>query len=83
MENFLKKIDEKLTDLVSSGDKIVVGVSGGVDSIALLHVLHLFSKTKNYELVVAHINHMARGGESYVDADLLKMLQKNLDYAFF
>jgi len=83
MENFLKKIDEKLTDLVSSGDKIVVGVSGGVDSIALLHVLHLFSKTKNYELVVAHINHMARGGESYVDADFVKDAAENLGLRFF
>ena len=83
MEKFLKKIDEKLTDLVSSGDKIVVGVSGGVDSIALLHVLHLFSKTKNYDLVVAHINHMARGGESYVDADFVKDAAEKLGLRFF
>ena len=83
MEKFLKKIDEKLTDLVSSGDKIVVGVSGGVDSIALLHVLHLFSKTKNYDLVVAHINHMARGGESYVDADFVKDAAEKLGLPFF
>ena len=83
MEKFLKKIDEKLTDLVSSGDKIVVGVSGGVDSIALLHVLHLFSKSKNYDLVVAHINHMARGGESYVDADFVKNAAEKLGLRFF
>ena len=83
MEKFLKKIDEKLTDLVSSGDKILVGVSGGVDSIALLHVLHLFSKTKNYDLVVAHVNHMTRGSESYVDADFVKDTAEKLGLPFF
>ena len=83
MEKFLKKIDEKLTDLVSSGDKILVGVSGGVDSIALLHVLHLFSKTKNYDLVVAHVNHMTRGSESYVDADFVKDAADKLGLPFF
>ena len=83
MEKFLKKIDEKLTVLVSSGDKIVVGVSGGADSIALLHVLHLFSKTKNYDLVVAHINHMTRGGESDVDADFVKDTAEKLGLRFF
>ena len=83
MEKFLKKIDENLTELVSSGDKIVVGVSGGADSIALLHVLHLFSKTKNYELVVVHINHMTRGGESCADADFVKDAAEKLGLRFF
>ena len=83
MENFLKQVDEILSGLVSSGDKIVVGVSGGADSIALLQVLHRFSKTKNYDLFVAHVNHMARGDESYVDADFVKGAAEKLGLPFF
>ena len=83
MENFLKQMDEILSGLVSSGDKIVIGVSGGADSIALLQVLHRFSKTKNYGLFVAHVNHMARGDESYVDADFVKGVAEKLGLPFF
>jgi len=83
MEKFLKQVEENLTDLVSPGDKIVVGVSGGADSIALLQVLHLFSKTKNYDLVVAHVNHMARGDESYADAEFVKDTAEKFGLPFF
>ena len=83
MVKFPKHVLVNLTDLVSPGDKIVVGVSGGADSIALLQVLHLFSKTKNYDLVVAHVNHMARGDESYADAEFVKDTAEKFGLPFF
>ena len=42
--------------LLEKEDKTVVGVSGGPDSLALLHILH----TLHYQVVVAHVNHGLR-----------------------
>lgn len=54
--NTLKKYKQ-----IESGDKIVLGVSGGPDSISMLHILNELKKeNKNFEIVVAHINHMIR-----------------------
>ena len=50
----------KKYNLINSGDKIVIGVSGGPDSICLLHVLHALKKELDFEIHVAHINHMIR-----------------------
>ena len=83
MEKFLVNIDGVLSCLISPGDKILVGVSGGADSIALLHVLNKFSSSKKYSLVVAHINHMARGEESFEDAKFVKAVAEKLGLPFF
>lgn len=52
----------KKYNLISNGDKIVLGVSGGPDSIAMLNILNEIRKEKiiQFDLVVAHINHMIR-----------------------
>ena len=51
----------KNNKLIESGDSIVIGVSGGPDSICLLHVLNeLKNKLNIKKIVVAHINHMIR-----------------------
>ncbi len=47
-------------NLIKSGDKIVIGVSGGPDSICLLHVLNILKDKLNFNICVAHINHMIR-----------------------
>lgn len=50
----------KNNNLIENGDSIVVGVSGGPDSITLLDILIKLQKEINFKIVVAHINHMIR-----------------------
>ncbi|MBN2795502.1 MAG: tRNA lysidine(34) synthetase TilS [Clostridia bacterium] len=58
--------------LIEPGDKIVVAVSGGPDSMALLHSLHTLSKTYFLKLYVCHLNHMLRGEDADEDARTVK-----------
>lgn len=51
-----------------SGKLVVVGLSGGVDSTALLFVLHYLARRNGYTVVAAHLNHNLRD-ESADDAD--------------
>lgn len=57
-EKVLKTI--KKYKLIKSGDNIVVGVSGGPDSMSLLWVLYSLKEKLGIQLAVAHINHMLR-----------------------
>ena len=50
------------------GVKLVVAVSGGPDSMALMHLLTDLKETAWLELHVAHFNHDFRGEEAFVDA---------------
>ena len=51
-------------DLIENGDKIILGVSGGPDSMCMLNILKDLQNTNlkklNYEIIVAHVNHMIR-----------------------
>jgi tRNA(Ile)-lysidine synthase len=64
---------EKLFD---RGDAIVVAVSGGPDSVALLHILFLLSERYGWKLSVAHVNHQFRGEESDAEAIFVANLAK-------
>lgn len=50
----------KKYNLIEEKDKIVIGVSGGPDSICLLYVLNEIKEELNFEICVAHINHKIR-----------------------
>ncbi|RLC71185.1 MAG: tRNA lysidine(34) synthetase TilS, partial [Chloroflexi bacterium] len=54
--------------LLRTGETVVVGVSGGPDSLCLLHVLRQLSAELDLHLHVAHLHHRIRGEEADADA---------------
>lgn len=64
--------------LFRPGQRILVAVSGGVDSIALLHILHELSKESGWKLTIAHLNHQLRGSSSLADERLVRRTARDL-----
>jgi tRNA(Ile)-lysidine synthase len=62
VKNFYALIQKH--QLLEKGSTIVVGVSGGPDSLALLHLLNQLKDKWNLKLVCAHVDHMFRGDQS-------------------
>ena len=75
-EKVLKTI--KKYNLIENGDKIVIGVSGGPDSITLLNVLLEIKKDKiiDFEIVVCHVNHMIREEAAADEEYVLEFCEK-------
>jgi tRNA(Ile)-lysidine synthase len=65
-------------NLIAARDKLVVAVSGGADSVCLLHILVRHRVELGVELHVAHLNHQLRGAESDDDAAYVLELAEKL-----
>jgi tRNA(Ile)-lysidine synthase len=64
--------------MLEPGDRVVVGVSGGPDSIMLCHVLHRLRQRYDLTLTVAHLNHGVRGAEAARDARFVERFARGL-----
>lgn len=58
--------------MFQEGDRVAVAVSGGADSIFLLHALRALAPRWNLALSVAHVEHGIRGAESVADAEFVR-----------
>ncbi len=78
--DFVHKVQQviKKHNLLVPGDTIIVAVSGGPDSVALLHILKDLSVDWRLELIVCHVNHQFRREESNHEANQVKRLAKQL-----
>lgn len=78
MVNLIKKIQifSHRFDLWQEGEKIIVGVSGGPDSVCLLDILVKLAKKRNFKILIAHVNYGLRGEDSDKDEFFVRELAK-------
>lgn len=74
-EQVLKTITKY--ELIQSGDKIVLAVSGGPDSIFMLDILNKLKQKLNIQIVVCHVNHMIREEANSDEEYVKKFCKKN------
>jgi len=62
VKDFVRKIEKTISryNMLDDGDRILVAVSGGPDSVVLLDVLDRLKEALSLELVVAHFDHQLR-----------------------
>lgn len=73
MNNQLIRTVEKY-NMLKNGDSVIVALSGGADSVALLDILNSIKEKYNLTLYAVHINHGLRGEESNRDENFCKSL---------
>ena len=85
--NFVSAVRTTLTDIfggnVPCGKKILVGLSGGADSVALTLSLLSLSRDMGFSLSCCHINHMIRGDEADRDEAFSRNLCERLGIPFY
>jgi len=70
-------------NLFARGDRLLVCVSGGPDSVFLLHCLKDLQKKYKLKLFIAHVNHNLRSGESDAEEAFVYELSLNLKITFY
>ncbi len=72
-------VKQDLLRLTKTPKSICVALSGGADSVCLLHLLNELSKELDFSLFAVHINHNIRGDEAKRDAEFCADICKNLN----
>lgn len=82
---FINKIEKTIQkyNMITPGERVLVAVSGGIDSVCLLHVLYKLKEKYRIELGVAHLNHGLRGEEAERDCEFVRRMSENYGIPFF
>jgi tRNA(Ile)-lysidine synthase len=80
--NFVSKTVKHLK-MLDNEDRVLIAVSGGADSVALLMALNLLKSEFRLTLGIAHLNHQLRGEDSHKDEVFVKELAAKFGLEFF
>ncbi|WAA09471.1 tRNA lysidine(34) synthetase TilS [Fervidibacillus albus] len=69
-------------ELLSKGDRILVGVSGGPDSLALLHFLVSLREEMGLDITACHVDHMFRGEQSFFEMKYVERICSEWEVPF-
>jgi tRNA(Ile)-lysidine synthase len=85
LSRWLRHIEKNIVsrELLCDGQKILLAVSGGLDSMMLLHVLHQLAGTHQWQLTVAHFNHQLRGAAGDQDEQWVLQTARRLGLQAF
>jgi tRNA(Ile)-lysidine synthase len=80
MHPMMEKVKNTISthNLIQNGDHIIVGVSGGPDSVCLLHILHSLAAVRHLKVTAVHVNHKMRPIEADKDQHYVEALTKSL-----
>lgn len=81
VEKAIKRI--KFLKIIEKNDRIIIGCSGGPDSVFLLEVLLKIKEEYNLTLILAHVNHLYRGELALRDENFVKKLGEKHNISVF
>ncbi len=73
----------KCNNLINVGETVIAGISGGPDSVCLVHILNNISSIYNFKIIAVHINHMLRGEEADKDENYAREFCERLSIEFY
>ncbi len=66
-------------NFIKEGGTVIVGVSGGADSVCLLYLMNEYAKKEGFKCIAVHFNHMIRGERADLDEAYVKNLCAQMD----
>ena len=79
-----RNFQKVMSQVTPSETRVLVAVSGGPDSVVLLHLLNRYKReSSNRVIAIAHLNHLSRGVDSNKDSDFVVALGKSLGVETF
>jgi tRNA(Ile)-lysidine synthase len=84
VQDLLEHVEQSIRErrLLRHGERILVAVSGGLDSMVLLRLLHGLAPRFGWRLCVAHFNHQLRGRASDADEQFVRKVARTLGLPF-